>query len=108
MSESQDLGERIASLQTTVEMLAKNSEKTWAYLSKGDDRHTEIVSKLTAITVKQEGMTDYQKNCDKDRQKIDKRITSLEGYNKRQIRFATIVATFAAFLVNKTVDFFTH
>lgn len=89
--------ERLATLEATRHANEQFQRDVYSYMEKGSDYRDQTSRDITRLVVIQEAMTQYQVKCDADRVKIandvanvDKRVTITEGYQKRQVKYASV------------------
>jgi translation initiation factor 1 (eIF-1/SUI1) len=90
--------ERIASLEANQANTTKTVDAIFEYMKNGKEQRERMIVQLAIIEGNQVDMKKYQDRCDAERTAHDKRITEVEGFQKRQIRIAVLAGSFGSFL----------
>lgn len=79
---------RLSTVEADIKNIANGITRIENNLSKAadkhDQRHTEVLQRLTVIETSQKGFQKYQEECDNDREDYRKRIESLERLRSQQ------------------------
>jgi hypothetical protein len=90
--------ERIASLEANQRNTDKTVDAIFEYMKDGKEQREKMIAQLAVVVDNQIDMKLYQDRCDAERTAHDKRITEVEGFQKRQIRIAVLAGGFGSFL----------
>lgn len=82
---------RISTVEANYTNLSESMARVEGYLGKLFDQQGDIKTSVALVIQNQDGMKDYQKKCDIDRQDYDKRITATEGFQTRLVKYALLV-----------------
>ena len=78
---------RISTVEAHMENLASSMDDIRDYVGKLFSETGDIKTGLALLVQNQEGMKEYQKRCDAERNDHEKRITATEGFQNRAIKF---------------------
>lgn len=89
----------LATMQANISTLNATVSKIWEYISKGNERHQEVMTSLALLNESKKNSEDYQEECDLQRRDHEKRLTAVEGFQGRQLKYATVAGAGVAFVV---------
>lgn len=90
---------RLGALEARGDVADERWEDVKQYMIRQGGTMIDIKSSIAVIINNQNDSKDYQKQCNTDRGDFEKRITRVEGFQSRQIKYATASGGFMGFLV---------
>ena len=88
----EDYERRISTVEANMNNIATSMGKIEGYLGKLFDQSSQIQTGLALVVQNQAGMKIYQKDCDSESENHEKRITAVEGFQSRAIKFLIAIS----------------
>ena len=82
---------RLSTVEANIADLLRSNNRMEGYMEKLFNQQGDIKTQCAVMVQNQEGMKTYQVDCDKERNDHEKRLTAVEGFQGRLVKFAIAI-----------------